>query len=130
MSTQTQSTVTIPEGLKKKHGVLIALILSSESMNDEERQYWINILPVMTEPQIENLRQILQNEKDQLAAIDAKYDGDSKKGSAVSLEEMGKKRKEKLTAQRSSEAAAEAEEKKKEEEILRRIESGGQGENP
>src|SRR3989338_5427330 len=69
----TGSSLTIPDEVKAKYPELIALILGSESMNDEERQYWINILPVMTVEQIENLRQILQNEKDQLSAIDAKY---------------------------------------------------------
>jgi len=65
--------VTIPDDLKAKFPELIALILGSESMNDEERQYWVNILPVMTPDQIQNLKDILTNEKDQLAAIDQKY---------------------------------------------------------
>lgn len=52
---------------------LITMILASESMNTEERQYWINILPIMTPEQIQNLKDILTNEKDQLAAIDKKY---------------------------------------------------------
>ena len=42
-------------------------------MNDEERQYWINILPIMTPDQVKNLFDILDNERKQLAAIDAKY---------------------------------------------------------
>ncbi|MFH1444332.1 MAG: hypothetical protein ABIG34_03000 [Candidatus Peregrinibacteria bacterium] len=70
---KTPSTVQIPKELQKKHPELIQLILESESMNDEERQYWVNILPVMTPEQIQNLRDILTNEKQQLAAIDRKY---------------------------------------------------------
>lgn len=69
----TASTITIPPELREKHGPLVELILGSESMNDEERQYWVNILAVMTPEQVENLRQILTNEKQQLAAIDKKY---------------------------------------------------------
>ena len=65
-------------------------------MNLQERQYWINILPVMTPPQIESLREILVNEKRQLAAIDAKY--------AKQVEAIGKKQAtDKLNKQRGQE---------------------------
>jgi hypothetical protein len=67
------SGVIVPDDLKAQHGDLIELILRSESMNDEERQYWVNILPIMTPEQIKNLRDILTNERQQLATIDAKY---------------------------------------------------------
>ncbi|OIO53299.1 hypothetical protein AUJ46_05500 [Candidatus Peregrinibacteria bacterium CG1_02_54_53] len=70
---KTSSTVQISEELQKKYPELIQLVLKSESMNDEERQYWVNILPVMTPEQIQNLQDILTNEKEQLAAIDRKY---------------------------------------------------------
>lgn len=66
-------TVQISDELKQKFPELTDLILGSESMNDEERQYWVNILPVMTPEQIQNLKDILSNEKQQLAAIDRKY---------------------------------------------------------
>lgn len=65
--------VTIPDEIRQKYPELVQLILKSESMNDEERQYWINILPVMTPEQIKNLNDILVNEREQLAAIDRKY---------------------------------------------------------
>lgn len=123
------STLAVPEELRKKYGSLIDLIVSSESMNDEERQYWINILPVMTEAQIGNLQQILQNERDQLAAIDAKYAvGDTKKqSSSVSLTETEQKIRKRTAARKGSEDASEEEEKKKEEELLRRIEGREEG---
>lgn len=120
----TQSAVTIPPDLKKKFPKLIALILGSESMNDEERQYWINILPVMSEDQQKNLEEILQNEKDQLAAIDAKYakEMESMGVSEKSVEEMAKERKERREKRRKGEAEGEVEEERKEQEILRAIE--------
>lgn len=65
--------LVIPPELKDKYPKLIELIIGSESMNNEERQYWINILPIMTSEQVENLRQILIDEREQLAAIDKKY---------------------------------------------------------
>ncbi|MCH7605479.1 hypothetical protein IID24_05850 [Patescibacteria group bacterium] len=115
-----QSTITVPEELKKKFPDLIALILGSESMNDEERQYWINILPVMTEDQQKNLNQILQNEKDQLSAIDEKYQKEMENlGKGKSVLEMQKKSKEKRSLRQSKESASEGEEQKKEKEILK-----------
>ncbi len=69
----TASGLVISPEIQAKFGPLLDLIKGSESMNDEERQYWINILPVMTPEQIKNLEEILHNEKQQLAAIDAKY---------------------------------------------------------
>lgn len=122
-SDQFQSSVTIPEELKKKFPEIIELILGSESMNDEERQYWINILSVMTPEQVENLRQILQNEKDQLAAIDDKYQKEMEKlgKDKVDIGEMAKNRREKRDARTSSEGAHEDDEHEKEEAILRAI---------
>ena len=69
----SNSGVTISDDLRKKYPDLIDLVLKSESMNDEERQYWVNILPIMTPEQVQNLRDILDNEKKQLADIDKKY---------------------------------------------------------
>src|SRR3989344_7517823 len=78
----TGSGLTISDEVKAKYPELVQLIQASESMNDEERQYWINILPIMTPEQITDLRGILDNEKKQLQAIDQKYAGD--------IEKMGK----------------------------------------
>lgn len=72
-SSGSASGVTISDDLRTKFPDLIALILQSESMNDEERQYWVNIMPIMTPEQLQNLRDILNNEQKQLAAIDDKY---------------------------------------------------------
>lgn len=77
-------SVTIPDQTKEKFPDLIELILNSESMNNSERQYWVNILPVMTPDQLERLRGILVNERDQLAAIDHKY--------ATEMEQIRKQR--------------------------------------
>jgi hypothetical protein len=59
--------------LRLKHPELVELILQSESMDDAERQQWIDELPGMTVEQCERLKAILVNERDQLKAIDAKY---------------------------------------------------------
>ncbi|MDB4979086.1 MAG: hypothetical protein JWM56_1272 [Candidatus Peribacteria bacterium] len=70
---QTPSPLVIPDDVAQNFPELLALIRGSESMNNEERQYWITILPVMTPDQIQNLQSILLNERDQLKAIDTKY---------------------------------------------------------
>jgi len=122
MSDKSQPTVMVPAEIKGKHPELVDLILGSESMNDEERQYWINILPVMTPEQIENLRQILQNEKNQLKAIDAKYSKEMENlGRGRSVDEMSKIRREKRTSRKNSENVYEEEERRKEQEILKAI---------
>lgn len=123
----TTSTLIIPPETQQKFGEIIALIQASESMNDEERQYWINILPIMTPEQIGNLRQILENEKTQLAAIDKKY---SKEISALGQEELIRQadeerhnRRLKLkTAERQSEEAEDT----VTEDLLKKIETDGQ----
>ncbi len=47
------SPIIVPADVREKFGALVDLILASESMNDDERRYWIDILPVMTQEQIE-----------------------------------------------------------------------------
>ncbi|MDD3896564.1 MAG: hypothetical protein PHU04_01805 [Candidatus Peribacteraceae bacterium] len=115
--------LTIPDELKQKHPELIALILDSESMNDEERQYWINILPIMTPEQIGNLRDILVNEKTQLEAIDKKYASDiAQIGQQQLLSKTSEERHNRRLEREQQERQHQTEEARKEEEILRKIE--------
>lgn len=114
--------VKIPDDLKQKFPELIDLILKSESMNDEERQYWVNILPVMTPEQIQNLKDILTNERDQLAAIDKKY---SKEIEKIGEDQLLKKVEEERRKRRDERSKGEEQLKKTEdaqtEEILGKI---------
>ena len=126
MADQSQpqaSGLVIPPEVQEKFGELIELIKGSESMNNEERQYWINILPVMTPEQIKNLQEILSNEKQQLAAIDAKYSKDAAAGnpvSTVAIEEKIRSSKQKRELKEKEEAEKEA---ATEEELLGKIQS-------
>lgn len=65
----------VPDEARKKYPDLVELVIKSESMNREERNYWLQVLPVMTDDQVAELSDILQTEKKKLAAIDAKYAG-------------------------------------------------------
>jgi hypothetical protein len=82
IATQQQSTQSSGSGspyiidpaVLEKHTELVELIKTAESMDDKERQYWFDLLPVMNEDQIQNLNNILSTEKKKLADIDKKYD--------------------------------------------------------
>lgn len=52
---------------------LIDLILWTESMDDDERQYWFDILPSMNDNQIDRLFNILNTEKKKLEKLEEKY---------------------------------------------------------
>ncbi len=116
------STIVVSDELKQKFGPLIELILGSQSMNDEERQYWINTLSVMKPEQVQSLTEILTREKEQLIAIDKKYANVlSKAEEKRAVEEIGKERQEKQSQRKASEEEAEKTEQQTEEEILKKI---------
>lgn len=109
----------IPDSVRAQFSELIGLIMQSESMNDDERQYWFDILPVMTPEQVQNLRQILTNERDQLAAIDAKYaEQVVSAGNGQELEEKRRASREQL---RSQEHQDQTQEESSEQELLNKI---------
>jgi len=60
-------------GTAPKDDELIKLIRGSESMDDKERDDWINLLPKMSAADRAKLSKILVDERDALAAIDRKY---------------------------------------------------------
>lgn len=72
-ATQSKRNFSIPREVQEKYPDLIELIIGSASMNDDERQYWFSILPIMTQDQVNRLREILTTEKQKLAEIDQKY---------------------------------------------------------
>lgn len=92
-------------------------------MNNEERQYWINILPIMTQEQIKNLEEILASEKKQLAAIDKKYSADSPSAPSISGTAMGEKIRERKAKREALERKDAEREEKVEDELLSKIDS-------
>jgi hypothetical protein len=118
--------LVIPADVQQKFGELITLIKGSESMNDEERQYWINILPIMTPEQLQNLKDILVNEKEQLAAIDAKYQTEiDKLGQTEAAKKMEEDRRRKRTQRTSAEESHKEEEAKAAEALLSDMDEAG-----
>ncbi len=112
--------LNLPAETQAKFGELIAMIQQSPSMNQEERQYWVDVLPIMTEAQVQNLRDILNNEKKQLAAAQEQFGGAAKKLRA-DFDSFEYKEKKRLL--KEAEKSAEEAEKKEEEEALNRIQS-------
>jgi len=66
--------LTVPPETVEKFHLLVDQIKASPSMDDDERQYWVDVLPIMSEPQLQNLRDILGNEKKQREAVQQIYD--------------------------------------------------------
>lgn len=66
-------TFVILDILQTKYPELIQLILGSESIDNNEKQYWFDILPSMTDAQIDQLFQILDTERRQLEELNLKY---------------------------------------------------------
>lgn len=112
----------IPESVRQQYPELIPLILETESMTDEERQYWFQILPIMTDEQVGKLREILLNEKKQLEQIDKEYQQEIKQINAKHVSEWKAfEAKEKRQKLQTAESQAEQTEAQTEEELLKKL---------
>jgi hypothetical protein len=67
------TTFYISDEIQTKYPELIKLILETESMDDDERQYWFDIMPSMTDSQVDRLYNILETEKKKLEELEVKY---------------------------------------------------------
>lgn len=115
---------SVPDMVKEKFPDLMELIKTTESMNDEERDYWFQILPIMTEDQIARFREILLNEKQQLATLDKEYEQQiTQLNEKHMLEWKEFETKEKRKAIEKAEAENEQAEAKKEQELLSKLAS-------
>ncbi|MBU0766380.1 hypothetical protein KKF55_01160 [Patescibacteria group bacterium] len=123
-SKASSTNLVIPDETKKKFPDIIKLIVSSESMNDEERQYWINILPVMTPDQLSSLKDILDTEKKQLAAIDKKYAKEIETiGTKKLVEKTETERRKRRLGRREKETESQTQDTEVADDLLKQIES-------
>ncbi len=117
---------TIPQEYLQNDPALIELILKAESMDDEERQYWFNLLEIMDEDQVEKLRGILTKERDKLAEIEKKY-GKKKELTpeeiAANNAKMEAQKEQQKQALAEQEAARKAKEAEQEANILAELEN-------
>lgn len=118
------SKFDIPETVRSQYPDLIPLILETESMNDDERQYWFQILPIMTDEQVNKLREILANEKQQLSQLDQEYKQDLKRINSKHVSQWKEfEVKEKRKKLQTAEHAAEKNEKAAEEDLLKNLQN-------
>jgi Spy/CpxP family protein refolding chaperone len=71
--TQNDFTFTLLDEIQVKYPELVDLIIHSESIDNNEKQYWFDILPSMTEEQVDRLFNILMTERRQLEELNVKY---------------------------------------------------------
>jgi len=121
---EAEKLYIIPKLVREVFPDLVKLIFETESMDADEREYWLQILPIMTEDQIKKFRDILVNEKEQLNKLDEDYENEmSRLGQSqqksLNEEEVRMKRDE-LRAKEAADKAAEA---AQEEELLRNLQN-------
>ena len=76
--TQNWKKFQISEDIQAQYWELIKLILTTDSMDDNERQYWFDIMPSMTDEQVDRLYNILDTEKKKLEDLETKYQDEIK----------------------------------------------------
>ena len=75
---QNWKIFNVSDEILAQYKELIDLILLTESMDDDERQYWFDIMPSMTNEQIDRLYNILDTEKKKLEKLERKYQDEIK----------------------------------------------------
>lgn len=119
--TEAEGKYIIPALVREKFPDLVKLIYETESMNNEEREYWMQIMPIMTEEQIVKFREILVNEKVQLAKLDNEYEQETGRVSVPAREIDEEKLKKKMAEIKEKETIGEEAEKAKEAELLKQL---------
>lgn len=76
------STFIPPEEIKKQYPELVGLILGTEAMDIEEKQYWITLLPSIGQDRRDQLFAILDTERRKLEEL---YNFDN-----IDIEELDK----------------------------------------
>lgn len=122
--TEAEQSYIVPQLVRDKFSDLIKLIYETESMNEEEREYWLKIMPIMTEEQIVKFRNILVNEKEQLSKLDKEYENEvNRMDNKHKVEFDEAKMKEKLQTIKEQESKDDAQEAHKEEEVLNKLQN-------
>jgi hypothetical protein len=69
----------ILDEVQAQYAELVKLVLRTESMDNNEKQYWFDILPSMTPEQVDRLFDILETERRKLEELEVKYQEEIKK---------------------------------------------------
>jgi hypothetical protein len=121
---QDDTEYKIPQAALDKHPDLVKMIKSTESMSKEEREYWFQILPIMTDEQVVRLRKILEQESKQLAMLDSKYQNELGKLNQKHEQEWNEfEKKQSREKRKTQEASHEQEEAANEAALLNELEN-------
>lgn len=104
----------IPEVLKKFKDLINLIISSTTIESKDDKQYWISSLSTMTDDQIKNLYDILNEEKKELAKIEDEY---SKNVNSAKISAINKIKAEEMKAKKIAIAWEEKKDKEKEKEV-------------
>lgn len=117
---EVEQSYIIPDLIREKFPDLVKLIYETESMNTEEREYWLQIMPIMSEQQVVKFRDILVNEKNQLSKLDQDYEAEMRRinGGDAPKEINEEEVKAKMEEIRRQEENQQSSEKSKEEDLL------------
>lgn len=63
----------VSDEIQAKYPELVKLVINTESMEPEEKQYWFDIMPSMNDEQIDRLYSILETERRRLEELEEKY---------------------------------------------------------
>ncbi len=113
----------IPKIVQDNYPKLVDLIKKARSMNNEEKQYWFRILPVVQKEHIKKLFKILITEKKELDKIDNEYKNNLRKLNESKDTYNVEALKQKSEARKKLEAEHEKDEELLEEEILKEIDA-------
>jgi Na+/phosphate symporter len=111
--THNGKTFQISDESQAQYGELVKLILETESMDNDEKQYWFDIMPSMTDSQIDRLFNILDTERKKLEELEVKYQEEIKQLNEKHLIEWQdfqmKDSKKKIAAEEAKESDEDAE---------------------
>jgi len=125
-SGKTVKDFIVAEKLYEKDKELIMLILISQAMNDDEKQYWFNLSEVMSDEQLLKLYDILRREQQKIKEIEEKYatkEPINQEELLKRAEESKQKRKEAQQVITTTEAKHEEQEKNLENEYLNQLQN-------
>jgi hypothetical protein len=121
---EAESKYIVSSLVRDKFPDLVKLIYETESMNVEEREYWLQIMPIMTEDQISKFRDILVNEKNELSKLDTEYQAEMQKLNQKKAPEIDPDAlKNRIQSIKKAEATQQNAEQKQEEDLLNQLDS-------
>lgn len=74
ITTKASGATATPVAAVAELDYLKQLIQHTTTLNEAEKKYWLDLLPIMNTSQRDQLKSILENEQKQLNNLDTKYD--------------------------------------------------------